>query len=75
MMMSSLFAQRNWDLKVPMDRDGSIARRFKISGIPQTFIIDKDGTVQAVHVGAVPKAVLERELDTLLRGEKLSRVS
>jgi peroxiredoxin len=70
--LEKFFEQRNWDLKVPMDRDGSIARSFKVSGIPQTVIIDKDGTVQAVHVGAVPKAVLEHELDTLLRGEKLS---
>ena len=72
--VEAFLKEREWSLKVPMDRDGSVSNKFKVGGIPQTVIVDKDGTVQAVHVGYSPdnKATLKRELDTLLRGEKLA---
>lgn len=68
-------SERNWDIMVPLDRDGSVGNKFKVGGIPQTVIIDKDGSVQAVHIGFSPnlKQQLSSELDTLLAGEKLAQ--
>ena len=36
---------------VLMDTDGKVAEQYKVSGIPQTVVIGKDGKVQAVIVG------------------------
>ncbi|QNN21395.1 DUF2092 domain-containing protein [Planctomycetales bacterium ZRK34] len=66
---------RKLDVNVLMDTDGSIADKYQVKGIPQTVIIDRDGTVQVVHVGLLPdlKAQLAGELDDLVAGKKLAQ--
>jgi peroxiredoxin len=59
---------------VALDREGKVADRFKVTGIPQTVIIGKNGVVQAVHTGFRPDQMrqeLTEELEALLRGENL----
>ena len=48
---------------------------YGVQGIPQTVLIGKDGTVQAVHVGFMPemKQKLRDELDALLAGKNLAK--
>ncbi len=60
-------------LPVLMDRDGAVSQRYGVMAIPHTAIVGKDGTIQAVHVGASPglEDRLRNELDTLLAGELL----
>lgn len=60
---------------VVLDKDGSIADQYYVSGIPQTVIVGKDGTVQAVHVGSRPdlEQVLSKELETLISGKSLAK--
>jgi thiol-disulfide isomerase/thioredoxin len=66
--------QKKLELTVPLDRDGKIGDAYGVEGIPQTVIIDKQGVVQAVHVGFSPdlKQRLTRELDALLQGKPLA---
>lgn len=65
--------EHDLDVDVLLDRDGAVATAYGAQSIPQTVIIDKDGNVQAVHVGLLPdlKERLTSELDTLLEGEEL----
>lgn len=53
---------------VVMDRSGAAANRYKVSGIPQTVIVGKDGKVAQVHVGLVPDlaSMLKADLDKLV---------
>ena len=46
----------------------------RVIGIPQTVIVGKDGSVQAVHVGVLPnlKEQLIKELDALVAGKRLT---
>jgi peroxiredoxin len=37
-----------------------------VLGLPIAFVIGRDGSIQAKHIGATPPAVLEKELLTLL---------
>ena len=59
---------------VGLDPAATIADRYLVSSIPQTVIVGKDGTVQAVHVGVSPAFDndLREQLDTLLAGKVLS---
>jgi peroxiredoxin len=59
---------------VAFDKDGAVAKSYGVTGIPQSVIIGKDGTVQAVHVGfaADLKDRLTKELGTLIDGKKLA---
>ena len=60
-------------LTVALDSEGAAGNSYGVEGIPQTVVIGKDGSVQAVHVGFSPdlKETLGKQLDDLLAGRKL----
>ncbi|HEX4132881.1 MAG TPA: redoxin family protein [Pirellulales bacterium] len=60
------------DVPVALDSDGKVGAAYGAQAIPQTVIIDKQGTVAVVHVGLSPdlKAELSGELDAVLAGKK-----
>lgn len=65
-MVSSL------ELKLPvlLDLKGSAAREWQVEGLPTTFVIDADGRIVSVHVGAGPdylKEIREDVVDALGR--------
>lgn len=52
------------DPTVALDRDGVAAQRYQVSGIPQTVVIDREGKVARVFIGAGPK--FEEQLRAIL---------
>jgi len=58
---------------VAMDTDGKVGKEYNVQGIPQTVLIGKDGTVQAVHIGLIPdlEKTLREQLDALVKGKSL----
>ena len=66
-------AKNELTCNVALDGEGRVSELYGVGPIPQSVIIGKDGTVQAVHVGLLPalKSTLEGELETLLAGESL----
>ncbi|MFA9480173.1 redoxin domain-containing protein [Phycisphaerales bacterium AB-hyl4] len=71
--VTQFMADKPYELTVPMDRNGRVGQQYRVRGIPQTVVIGRDGTVQAVHVGFGPntKQQLESELQTLVDGGSL----
>ncbi len=61
------------DVSVVMDTEGAISTLYKVEPIPQTVIIGRDGTVQAVHIGVSPdlEENLRHELSVLAKGGSL----
>jgi thiol-disulfide isomerase/thioredoxin len=61
------------DVKVGLDPWFQAARAYDASALPQTVIVDKDGVIQAVHVGVDHNLSeeLRVQLDTLLAGDSL----
>jgi peroxiredoxin len=49
------------------DTDGTVANRYGVSGIPQTWFIDADGVVRDRVYGITSKAALDEPLDALLQ--------
>jgi cytochrome c biogenesis protein CcmG/thiol:disulfide interchange protein DsbE len=41
------------------DRDGDIANRFGVAGVPETFAISRDGRIVGRHVGPLTEAALQ----------------
>jgi thiol-disulfide isomerase/thioredoxin len=70
-------ATRRWDLQVALDADALISRRYGVAGIPFTVIIDKEGIVRHVHVGAAAnlEQTLRAELQELLTPSRTGNVS
>jgi cytochrome c biogenesis protein CcmG/thiol:disulfide interchange protein DsbE len=53
---------------VALDRDGTIQRKYKISGYPTTFFIDRDGIIRSVVVGGpMSAALIQSKVEDLLR--------
>lgn len=71
--VQAFLEQHGFKMKIPMDTEGEASRRYHVRGIPQTVIIGKDGTVQAVHVGLSLnlEEQLSREVELLLEGKNL----
>jgi len=62
-------ASENINLKVLLDEDGTVAQTYGISGFPNTFIINKDGTVYGYIPGATDRNTLEKVIDKVKKGE------
>lgn len=44
------------------DRDGRLGINLGVYGVPETFVIDREGIIRYKHVGAITPRVLEQEL-------------
>ena len=49
-----------------IDRTGEIARLYRATGLPTTFLIDRDGVIRDVRVGPLTEAMLEERLAKVL---------
>jgi cytochrome c biogenesis protein CcmG/thiol:disulfide interchange protein DsbE len=56
------------------DASGRIAIDYGVYGIPELFVVGRDGQITDKHVGAVSDVVLARRLDEALRGMPTSGV-
>ena len=49
-------------LPVLLDRQGEVTARYRVRGLPTSFLIGRDGTILEKHIGPVDQAMLERYL-------------
>ncbi len=57
----------NLSFPVLLDADQQVALRYNVRAIPTTFLVDKDGVIQAMKIGAFPsKAAIEQDLAKII---------
>ncbi len=49
------------------DGEGRTGIDFGVYGVPETFVIDKTGTIRMKHIGALTPAVIANEIEPLLK--------
>ena len=49
------------------DSDGKVGIDYGVYGVPETFVIDRQGVIRFKHIGPVTPAVLRERIDPLLR--------
>ena len=58
------------------DRDGRVAIDWGVYGVPETFVIDRDGRIAYKHIGAITPEALRKKIlpliEALRRGDKNS---
>ncbi|MDR1024938.1 MAG: TlpA family protein disulfide reductase [Treponema sp.] len=64
--VSSFLRNRKLTLNVVMDRTGQISELYNIYAIPQTFMIDGEGVIRSIRVGAYNQRELNRDVSALL---------
>jgi cytochrome c biogenesis protein CcmG/thiol:disulfide interchange protein DsbE len=55
-----------YDLSV-VDRDGRVGIDFGVYGVPETFLIDKEGTIRYKQIGPITVEALEKKIMPLVR--------
>jgi len=50
----------------PLDRDGSAGMAWGVAGVPQTFVIDREGVVRFRHVGPLTRELWRSDVQPLL---------
>jgi cytochrome c biogenesis protein CcmG/thiol:disulfide interchange protein DsbE len=50
-----------------VDRDGRVGIDFGVYGVPETFVIDKQGTIRYKQIGPMTAAALEQKILPLVR--------
>lgn len=65
---------RELNVPVALDLDGAINQAYGVEGIPQLVIIDKNGKMQAIHIGAGPDVGddIAKDLEAVLAGKDLA---
>lgn len=51
-----------------VDRDGRIGIDYGVYGVPETFVIDRQGVIRYKHIGPLTPQVLADKIDPLVRG-------
>lgn len=51
-----------------MDLDGRTGINFGVYGVPETFLIDKDGFIRYKHIGPVTREILEKKILPIATG-------
>lgn len=51
-----------------LDMDGRVGMDFGVYGLPETYLVDREGVVRFKHAGALTPEVLQQKLLPLLRG-------
>ena len=50
-----------------MDADGRVSIDYGVYGVPETYVIDKDGVIRFKQIGPVTPKVLEQKILPLVR--------
>lgn len=68
-----VFAERHGlNFPIGLDPDGKVlysyqkAGKVNMSGIPTTFFVDKDGTIQAFFIGPISESTFDQRISTIL---------
>ena len=64
---SWLAALGNPYLASAMDRDGRVGIDWGVYGVPETFVIDKQGTIRYKHIGPITEASVKEKILPLVR--------
>jgi cytochrome c biogenesis protein CcmG/thiol:disulfide interchange protein DsbE len=51
-----------------LDMDGRVGMDFGVYGLPETYLVDREGVVRFKHAGALTPDVVQQKLLPLLRG-------
>lgn len=51
---------------VLVDKNGMMAISWGVYGVPETFILDKDGKILLRHAGPITRSILEQDIEKIL---------
>ncbi|MBI5292777.1 MAG: TlpA family protein disulfide reductase [Chloroflexi bacterium] len=53
---------------IPLDRNGSVSKRYQLRGLPSTFFVDRNGIIRSVIIGGpMSEALIQSKVEELLK--------
>jgi cytochrome c biogenesis protein CcmG, thiol:disulfide interchange protein DsbE len=49
------------------DQDGRVGIDWGVYGVPETFVVDREGTIRFKHIGALTPAILRERIEPLVK--------
>jgi cytochrome c biogenesis protein CcmG, thiol:disulfide interchange protein DsbE len=49
------------------DQDGRVGIDWGVYGVPETFVVDREGTIRFKHIGALTPAILRERIEPLIK--------
>lgn len=49
------------------DQDGKVGIDFGVYGVPETFVVDRQGVIRFKHIGPLTPEVIEKQIEPLVR--------
>lgn len=66
--INKFLKDNGYSMPVLLDSDKSVSQSYRITGIPETFFIDKNGIIRKWQIGAYPSAqAIEEDLKFIVR--------
>jgi len=63
--ISEFMSKNNYTMRVLLDKDGAVGKKFQVTGIPTTIIINKHGMVKFRKTGGMTRTELEGIINSL----------
>lgn len=57
--------QFNLTFPILLDSDGTVARQYRVQGLPTSYFIDRSGSVRAANIGGMNRAYIEAQITAL----------
>ena len=51
---------------IVLDSDGGVAQQYRVQGVPTSFVIDREGIIREIHIGAKDEDTIRRTVEELL---------
>jgi len=64
--VNAFLAEQDFTFPVLLDPDGLVTERYRVMGLPTSFVIDREGTVRSVWTGQLSPERLKQLVDPLL---------
>jgi thiol-disulfide isomerase/thioredoxin len=66
-VVASFMRSINLDFAIALDANGAVSRAYRVSALPTTFFIDRDGVIRdVVYGGPMTRALIESKVAPLL---------
>jgi len=65
--VAGFLENRNIRFQQAVEVDSKVLQAYRVSGLPHTVLIDKDGMIRAIYVGLLPQKKLSLQIDHMLQ--------
>lgn len=64
--MQTFARKQGLTFPILLDENGAVAQEYRVSGVPTSLFIDREGVIQVQYTGPLNESLIEKHLDQIL---------